>query len=538
MIKKLFTNQSKTITGAAIILGIASFLSRCMGVIRDRIFAHLFGADTMLDAYYAAFRIPDFIYNLLIVGALSAGFIPIFLELYQKNKNDAWKFTQTMIRIACLGLIGISALLFFAMPWLITKTLPGMDVATLHTTILLSRVMLISPILLGISSIIGSVLQAMKSFILYSLSPILYNIGIIIGATVLVPHVGIIGLAYGVVLGAVLHLVIQLPSLFHIGFRSLPSLPLTHPAIKKIGILMIPRTIGLASNQITLIVLTSIASTLGAGSIAIYNFANNLQYFPIGIIGVSFALAAFPTLSEQSSTDRRAEFIDTLSQTIRQILFFILPITVIFLLLRAQIVRVLLGSGAFDWSATIRTADMLALFSLSLFAQCLIPLLARAFYALQNTSIPAIAATIGTAITIAGSMLTKETYGTIGLAFAFTAGSIIQFIILWISLRYTIKTLHEEVLVRFLLKISLGIILMALAIQSLKEPLASLVDMTTFIGILTQGAGAGILGIVMYWFICNVLRVEEIKTFEQNIIKRYTQLKKRISTIPESSNNQ
>lgn len=538
MIKRLFTNQSKTIAGAAIILGVASFFSRFIGVIRDRIFAHLFGADTMLDAYYAAFRVPDFIYSLLIVGALSAGFIPIFLELHKKDETTAWKFTNTVIKIACCALIGISLVLFFIMPWLIEKTLPGMDAESIKTTILLSRVMLISPILLGISSVIGSVLQAMKSFVLYSLTPILYNLGIIVGATLFVPHVGIIGLAYGVILGAFLHLAIQIPSLFHLGFRSLPSLPFSHPAIKKIGILMIPRTIGLASNQITLVVLTSIASTLGAGSIAVYNFANNLQYFPIGIIGVSFALAAFPTLSEQASPERREEFIETLAGTIRQILFFILPITIIFLLLRAQIVRVLLGSGAFDWNDTIRTADMLALFSLSLFAQCLIPLIARAFYALQNTTIPTFAAIVSTIITIIGSIMTKETYGITGLAFAFTAGSIAQLIILWIALRYTIKTLREDILIHFLLKISLAIALMAIAIQGLKEPIAMFVDMTTFLGIFTQGVVAGTAGLGMYWIVCNILHVEEIKMFEDNMMKRYNQLKRLISKIPESSSGQ
>jgi putative peptidoglycan lipid II flippase len=271
MMRRIFSTQSRTITGAAIILGIASFCSRVIGVVRDRVFAHVFGADAVLDAYYAAFRIPDFIYNLLIVGALSAGFIPIFLELYQKNKTEAWKFTSAIIRISSILLIIISSILFFSMPWLIQKTLPGMDQTTLEKTILLSRIMLISPILLGLSSIISSVLQALKHFLIFSLTPILYNIGIIIGATVFVPLFGIAGLAYGVVLGALCHLLIQLPILFRIGFRAETPLRLTDTAVKKIGTMMIPRTIGLAANQITFIILTSLASTIGVGSIAVYN---------------------------------------------------------------------------------------------------------------------------------------------------------------------------------------------------------------------------------------------------------------------------
>ncbi len=536
MIRRLLSSQSKTITGAAIILGVASFFSRLIGVVRDRVFAHVFGADTMLDAYYAAFRVPDFIYNLLIVGALSAGFIPLFLELYQKNKNDGWKFTATLLRIGFGSLILLCAILYVIMPWLITKTLPGMDTETLKTTILLSRIMLFSPILLGISGIISSVLQATKHFLIFSITPILYNVGIIIGATMFVPHFGIQGLAYGVILGAALHLLIQLPTLFRLGFRTLPSLPLSHPSIKKMGILMIPRTIGLASNQITLVVLTSIASTLGVGSIAVYNLANNLQYFPIGIIGISFALAAFPALSEYAAKEKREIFLDTLLTTIRQILFFIFPITIILLLLRAQIVRVVLGSGAFDWNDTIRTADMLALFSLSLFAQCLIPLLARAFYALKNTTIPTVAAIVGTVITIFGGVWLKDMYGVAGLAMGFTAGSIAQLLVLWIALHDTLGTLHESLLLPFLARLSIAIVLMAFIIQSLKTPIALFVDMNTFLGIFTQGVIAGGAGLGMYWLVCSLFRIKEIGLFEESIKRRWMSFKNMLGKI-EGTNN-
>jgi len=362
MIKRLFSNTESSITGAAIILGSASFLSRIIGIVRDRIFAHQFGAGDVLDTYYAAFRTPDLVYNLLIVGALSAGFIPIFLELKEKNKKEAWLVTNSVLNILAIGSLVVCAILFIFTPFITQHIVPGFDESKQTMTILLSRIMLVSPIILGISSLVSGVLQSFKSFFIYSLTPIMYNLGIIIGAIFFVPRFGVEGLAYGVILGAVLHLMIQLPTLFKLGFRYTPVMDISNMFVKKIWKMMIPRTLGLATFQINLIIITIFASTLGGGSIAIFNFANNLQYFPVGIIGISFAIAAFPALSELAAKQKKDTMVNELIRTARQILFFILPMSILFLVLRAQIVRTVFGSGAFDWNDTIMTADTLAFF--------------------------------------------------------------------------------------------------------------------------------------------------------------------------------
>lgn len=525
MITKFFTNQSKSITGAAILLGSASFVSRFIGIIRDRIFAHQFGTGDILDTYFAAFRIPDLIYNLVIVGALSAGFIPIFTKALEKNKKEAWQITSGIINILGFSLIIICSLLFIFAPQLVPYLVPGFNQSKLQTTIEITRIMFLSPILLGLSSIVSGVLQSFKAFLIYSLTPIFYNLGIIIGALFLVPLFGIKGLAYGVVLGALLHLLIQLPSLIHYGFKYHPRLFLQNKNIKHLGKLMIPRTLGLATTQLNLIVITIFASTIGVGSVAVFNFANNIQHFPVGIVGISFAIAAFPTLSTLMAKNKKNDLINHLSQTIRQILFFIIPLTIIFLLLRAQIVRVVLGSGHFDWNDTIRTANTLAFFTLSLLAQALIPLLVRTFFVLHDTWTPFLVGLVSSLINIIAGIYLKSLLGVSGLALAFSLSMIIQLALLWLTLRDKLGTLHESKMISSILKISAASIVMILVVQFLKAPLANIVDMTKFWGILTQGVVAGTTGLLVFAYICYKLKVEEIIQFKQAFEKKLLKIK-------------
>ena len=288
---------------------------------------------------------------------------------------------------------------------------------------------------------------------------------------------------------------------------------------------MIPRTLGLAANQINLVIIVMLASTLGEGSIAIYQFADNLQAAPIGVIGISFALAAFPLLSEFSAKNEKEKMIHYLSETIRQILFFIIPITVLFLLLRAQIVRVVLGTGQFDWTATVTTADALAFFALSLFAQCLIPLLARGFYALHNTWIPFTVGMTTTVVSIVMSVFFKALFGLPGLALAYSLAMMVQLVLLWVSLHFVLGNLDEVRMMRTLSKLSVAAIGMAVVVQFLKAPLAAMVDMTRFWGIFVQGFVAGAAGLCLYGFICYALRLEEMERFHKSLKRRWLKMR-------------
>ncbi len=522
---KLLSIQSKTITGAAIILGSASFVSRLIGIARDRVFAHLFGAGALLDSYYAAFRIPDLIYNLVIVGALSAGFIPIFTKLLTDDKDEAWRVTNSIINILGFILLILSFILFIFTPQLTRFLVPGFSAQQINNTVMLTRIMFFSPIILGLSSIVSGVLQSFKSFLIFALTPIVYNIGIIIGALFLVPIMGMTGLAWGVVLGAIFHLGIQLPSFFQYGWRYRPLFLWKNRSVRQIWRLMIPRALGLATTQLNLVVMTVMSSAVGVGSISVFNFANNIQQFPIGIIGISFAIAAFPALSQFIAENKKTDMIAHLSQVIRQIIFFIIPLTVIFLLLRAQIVRVILGSGQFTWSNTILTANTLAFFSLSLLAQSLIPLLARAFFAMRDTWTPFLVGLVSSLINIILGLYLKDILGVSGLALSFSLAMTVQLLLLWIILREKLGALEEGILLKSINKIAVAALVMAVFIQFIKTPLANVVDMTRLWGIFTQGAAAGILGLVVYVFICYGLKLDEMMQFKSSLQKRFIKLK-------------
>lgn len=500
-------------------------MSRIIGMLRDRVFAHYYGAGNVMDSYYAAFKIPDLVYSLLIIGALSAGFIPVFIEVIKKNKEESWDVVNGIVNIIGVLLVILSGIAMWQTPAIIQWLTPGFSGEKLELTVSLTRVMFVSPILLGLSSIFGSVLQSYKAFAIYSLTPIMYNMGIIIGAIFLVPIFGTIGLAYGVVLGASLHLLIQLPAVVTYGYRYRPTFQLKNKSVRTIGRLMIPRMMGAAANQVNVIAITVIASTIGAGSLSIFSFADNLQAVPTGIIGISFAIAIFPTLSELYAEKNITEMRDRISRIARQIIWLIIPLTIIVLLLRAQIVRVILGTGAFDWEDTVLTAHCLAFFSISLFAQSLTPTLTRAFFALKNTWIPLCTTLVSAGINIGVGTYASRHWGVPGLAFGYSISATVQMALLWMLLRVKLGSLNEGMVVKTLAKISVAAAGMGIVIQALKYVIAEVVDMQTFWGIFAQGLISGIVGLIVYGLICYLVRVEEMHIFIESFRKKLFKIK-------------
>jgi len=535
MLRRLLNSQSRTIPSAAFILGIAALSSRFLGLLRDRILAGKFGAGDELDMYYAAFRIPDLVFSILIMGAISSALIPVFTQYLAKDKDEAWKLVNGFLNLAILMLVVIAGILVIFTPWIIPAVAPGFEGAKRDITITLTRIMFLSPILFGLGSIFGAVLQSFKRFLIFSLAAPMYNIGIIIGVLYFTPIWGVYGLAWAVVLGAVLHLLIQIPSVIMAGFRYQWILGIYHKGVRKILKLMIPRTVGLAAYQVNLIVITAIASTLVAGSVAVFNFANNLQYVPVGIFGISFATAAFPSLSHAFAQKKKVELFKHFNSTLRAILFLVIPVSVLIYLLRAQIVRVILGTGQFGWTETRLVAACLGLFSLSIFAQSLIPLLARTFYAMQNTRTPVIISVISIIFNIFLSfflvMLLKTSIAfssfwayilriedlskmeIIGLPLAFSLASIINLLLLILALKKEPEGLKVEKIFPFLLKIVGSTFVMAGIVYITLRLVAPLVDMKTFVGVLAQGLGAGLVGIGVYMFLTWLFRCSEIRMF-------------------------
>ncbi|KKQ27319.1 MAG: Integral membrane protein MviN [Candidatus Magasanikbacteria bacterium GW2011_GWC2_37_14] len=525
---KKFRSETNSFTAAALILGAASFTSRFVGIIRDRIFAHQFGASDILDAYFSAFKIPDLLYILLISGALSVGLIPVFTKLLLKDKKEAWVLISNITNIAGIFLSLASFILIIFTPQLVPLVAPGFDAEKTKLTINMTRIMFLSPLFLGLSAIVGGVLQSLKNFLIYSLSPIFYNLGIILAAWFLVPMIGPIGLAWGVVFGAILHLAVQLPTFFKTGYVYKAIINFKDTNLRLIGRLMVPRILALSALQINLIVTTAIASTLSTGSITVFNYANNLQSFPLGLVGVSFAIAIFPTLSALAAQNKTADYIKNLSSAVRQILFFITPLTVIFLLLRAQIVRLLLGTGQFDWSATINTADTLAFFSLGFFAQALLPLLIRAYYALEDTKTPFLISLVSVTVNIGLSFLfTHGSYnlGTAGLALAYSLAGTLNAALLWVFLHLKTGGLDENRIITSIFKISTAGLFMGIVIQAGKYLIAPLVDMQTFLGIFIQGSATGIIGLLIYIIIGLLLKSHEMIVFVNTLKNKFIKTK-------------
>jgi putative peptidoglycan lipid II flippase len=535
-------SSSRSILNATFLVASLGLASRFLGLIRDRVLASKFGAGDTLDIYYAAFKIPDLIFNLLILGALSAAFIPVFASLIsQKKEKEAWKLVNKLVSLAGLTLLVVVGIIFFFAPALISWIVFGFENSKQESTIMLTRIMLISPILLGFSGILGGILNSYKKFLFYSLAPIFYNIGIIIGAVFLVEIFGIAGLAYGVVLGAFLHLTIQIPEVIRCGFKFRLDFKFKDSNLKKVITLMIPRTMSLAVVQINFLVVTILASTLESGSLAIFNLANNIQSVPLGIFGISFAVVTFPSLTCFWAQKKNKEFVESFSSAFEKIIFFIIPTSLIFILLRAQLVRVILGAGRFDWTDTILTFQALGVFSLSLFAQSLIPLLTRSFFAIQNTKIPFLVGLFSEAVNLVLALFLIQKYQIIGLVWAFSIATIINMFLLLVIFRKKIGNLNEKVIIQKTWKVLLASLAMVVGIQTSKYLVAYFlenfnlaiwqyqINMYTLLGVLSQTTISLIIGLILFYLASKILKIEEMDYFVNVVKKRFIRAFKKIN---------
>lgn len=541
-LNRIFNSQTKTITGATGILVISSLISGILGILRDRLLASHFGAGIDTSIYFAAFRIPDLVYNLLIFGGILVAFLPIFSEYFAGDKEKAWQMTNYVLNVFFVLLISIAGLLFILTPWLIRFIAPGFSPEIQTRMIPLVRLLFLSPILLGLSNIFSSILQYFHRFLSYSLAPILYNLGIIFGILFLSPYFGIFGVGMGVIIGAFFHLFIQIPSAINCGFKYHFLFSFKYPAIKRIFALMVPRIFGVAAQQFNLIFITSFASTITLGSIAIFNFANNLQGLPISILGVSLATAIFPTFSKLWVNGQKNEFTEKVSLVLRRFLFFTIPLGILIFILDDQLVRLVLGTGRFSLEATRLTAVSLGLFSISIFASTLIPFLARTFFSLQDTKTPTLVTLISVTTNISLSILFVrllnfpnffnnslenlfqlkgiENIAVIGLPLAFSTAAIIQFILLLLSLYKKIGGFNLKPIFDSFKKIILASTLMIIVTILSLNVLSSILNVTTFEGALIQTIISSISGITIYIFIAFLFKSPELKMVKTLIFGR------------------
>ncbi|MBI2577857.1 MAG: murein biosynthesis integral membrane protein MurJ [Candidatus Wildermuthbacteria bacterium] len=405
-VSQFFNSKANSITLAAGLLFFSALLSRMLGLLRNALLSWRFGAGEETDIYLAAFRIPDFLYGIIVLGGLTAVFLPLFSEYMEKDAKEAWRFASNLLNVLGGALLVLAVGAFVFAPALVHVVAPGFSSAQQEQTMGLMRLMLLSPLLFGISSVFSGILQYFNKFLAYSITPILYNLGIVIGIVFLSPAFGVWGLGLGVVLGAFMHVLIQVPPAIASGFRWNAVLNFRHPSLLRVARLTIPRTVAAAGYHINLIIMTALASVFAVGSITRFTYANDIQFVPVGLIGISFAVAAFSSLSKLFAQKKEEEFTRIVASTLRQILFLVIPFSILLLLLRAQAIRLIYGTGTeFTWEDTRMTAAILGIFAFGIVFQSLIPYFARVFFAFQNTKTPTIISLVSVGLNVVFAFL-------------------------------------------------------------------------------------------------------------------------------------
>lgn len=446
MIKRIFALifNRKTFFRNSAVLAFTALLSNLMGLLRDRLLAQTFGASVSLDAYNAAFIIPNLLLNIFVSGALAAAFVPIFTDLINGRKDEeASEFTSSVLNSSILVIIVTGIITFIFAPQLGRFVVPGFSQESRATFISLMRILLISPLIFAVSNTIGNILVSRSKFFWYGMSPVFYNLGIIGGTFFLGKTWGIKGAVIGVIAGSLLHLLSRFVggAYSELKYNFVVKI---NGNFKKYLRLMVPKMIGQPIDQFMFLGFTIIGSTIGAGSIAIVNIANNFQTVPTSIIGITFALIAFPILSKFAAKRDERSFSKEMLFTICAMLITLIPISFLMFLLRKPIISILIGGGAFDLAAIALTAGVLGIFTLSITTESINHLLARSFYSLQNSLTPTLIALGGLIVALVSSYHLAPSLGVKGLAWGFFFGSLFKLIFHLIFLRGREKKFFKE----------------------------------------------------------------------------------------------
>jgi len=420
----------------------AFLVSRILGYVRYVAIAAAVPNGSQLDAFFAAFRIPDFLFQLVAAGALSSAMIPIVAGLLGNHEEArAWRVVSSVTTLMLGTLSILAAVVLLLAPGLVASITPGFDPSELALTTELTRIMVIAPLFLAAGAVATSVLNARGRFGAAAMAPLAYNLGIIGGALFLVPVLGVAGLAVGVVIGSAGHLLVQVPTVRRIGARIRPRVDLSDPQARRTLVLMAPRALGLGATQIVFLVMTSLASTLPTGSIAIFNFAFAILQIPIGVIGVPLGVVLLPSLSRQAATGSGDAFRHLLVRGLSMLAYVMLVITALGIALSQDVVQLLFGFVGVGQAALDQTGVTLAIFLVGLTAHSLIAVLARAFYALQDTATPVLAALIAVGVNILVASILVGPLGLNGLAVAIATAAWLETLALVLLLRRRMPSL-------------------------------------------------------------------------------------------------
>jgi len=434
-----------SVTISTIILGSSSVFSYLLGLLRDRLLASHFGAGSALDIFNSAFLIPDLINN-LFAAALTTAFIPVLTSAFTTQGEKAgWAILNRALQLLSTIILVSCGICWLLMPWLVHGIAPGFSETERATLLVAARWMLLSPVLLSLSTVFGSGLQTKQRFISYAVSPVLYNLGIVVGIIFFAPQFGIIGVVWGVGLGAGLHMLVRLFELKFSGWGVTPFTSyqgiLRDPDIRHTIVLMLPRIVGLLAVQANLWVYNAMASGLDDGSIAVFNFARNFQSLPVSLFGIALATAIFPKLAQHFAEANHAQLQSDSQRGLQQLIWLTVPAMFGMMLLAQPLVSTFLGSGKFDHTAVLATSTTLVIFALSIPFESCLHVLARMFYAQHNTKTPVKIAVVASVINVVVCLLTVPYLGVIGLALGFVITTMSQVIGLRLALHTKLNIL-------------------------------------------------------------------------------------------------
>ena len=436
-------NMKMSVKSAAIVLAVSTLISAMLGLFRDRLLnSYYLGTyPTGIDAYTAAFTIPDFMFFILTSGALAVSFIPVFNQrLATGNKKSAWEMSSSLINLLALLTLAASILIMiFADPLIRYIVSPGLDESGMILAINMTRVIAINPFLFSIATVLTSMQQAVGRFIFYAFAPAIYNIGIIIGITCFTGGInlfgiqlfegGIMGVALGVILGAIMQLIVSLIGLFGLGFDYDFKIYWRNQGFRTILKLLPPRSLDQGMDYVNSLVSMNLSSRMGAGAVRSFDQATTLHAVPISLIGVAISTAFFPKLTEELGNGDKGQFNDTFRKALRMIIWIALPISVISFFTRGYVTSFISNIGNNDSNGTI--ASILGMLCLAIFAKSVFHIASRGFYAYQDTKTPFIVSVIAIGATIGLMVLfTALGYGVDGLGVAQSVGALFEIVIL------------------------------------------------------------------------------------------------------------
>jgi len=509
------TTSHRQIARAASVVMATFVASRLLGLVRDIVISAHFGTSDALDAYNAAFRVPDIIFTLMAGGALASAFIPTFSGYLARDDDEgAWRLASSIINLLLAGLTVAAVIAALLAEPLVTYILaPGFSPEKQALTIPLMRLLLIAPIIFSVSGVVMGILNAKQDFVLPGLAPIAYNLAIIAGALLLSPTLGIYGLAIGAVIGAGLHFLVQVPGLIKVGARYSARLSLRDPGVRQVLRLMAPRVLGLAIVQINFLVETILASNLGTGAVSALNYAWRVMLLPQGVVAQSVAIAAFPTFSDQFARGQLDQLRSALSATLRVILFIAIPSAVGLLVLRVPLIQLIFQRGEFQDTSTELVATALGFYALGLIGHSGVEILTRAFYGMHDTRMPVALGVVSLIINLVLSLSLINVLGIAGLALANTVAALAEMVLLAWVLRSRLGGLDDQRILATTLKTVVASLAMAIGVWGF-------LNLTESMGSIVRGVLGILFGGGVFFGAAWLLRIEELRMMLAMIKRR------------------